>query len=656
MFFIKIYAINLQFDIFLNFVLCLFYTIFFFSLIPTIFYIIKNFQIIINEGYFFLLDNNLYFYQLLQELSFLKKLFYVFSYYSLELFILLNIFVILTTKVKAVFKTYFWNLKVLQKNEIFFFKKTILVLFSVAVLNFILVQNNLSIQGLEFENNTIFINFQSFFIDFASRGFFINNFSTLIYRILLLIFFIFILFFYRKDLICFHSRLYTNVFIYFILLNFLLFFSSLFIICYDFFILFIILVGLNINIYSLLIFDDNNKNIKEASIKYFLTSTVGTLFILGSISLVFLLYKTTNFFTLHNIISYNNELDLYNKIFMINDSFFFLSNFLDNISVLFSLKIENLLNLQNFFFFYNNFIIILFLLIGLVFKLALFPLHSWAVEVYSSIKIRLLAIFILILKFIFFIKTIQIFFFVFQLQNKTIFFLQDIIAMISILSILFGSIGALFEDKVKRLLAFSSTNQLGFVFLGVTAAINTTNTNEFLWNSIEGLQASIFFLIIYLFSNLVLLWSLHSYSNKQRLVFLKDLASLSFLTQVQIYIVILSFSGLPPLAGFFSKFFILFICWKKNLCILTILAIFSSLFSSYYYLKIIKINLFDDQQSNRIIQKRNFKNFINVKVEKNIIFNIIIYALLILLILFSCTLDMFLICSLKLAMHTLYVL
>src|SRR5205823_1562171 len=77
----------------------------------------------------------------------------------------------------------------------------------------------------------------------------------------------------------------------------------------------------------------------------------------------------------------------------------------------------------------------------------------------------------LVLKLLFFFKIIQIFFFVFQAHLVYSFFVKNILIFVSILSILFGSIAALFESKLKKIIAFSSTNQLGFVFLSLATIL-----------------------------------------------------------------------------------------------------------------------------------------------------------------------------------------
>lgn len=133
------------------------------------------------------------------------------------------------------------------------------------------------------------------------------------------------------------------------------------------------------------------------------------------------------------------------------------------------------------------FYIMLFILISFIFKLALFPLHSWAAEVYSVLSFRLLFVFIILLKSVFFIKFIHIFVYAFNIYTGSIiFFLKSILLFITFGSIFIGSVTVLFEDKLRKILALSSTNNLGFIFVGIFCYTDVIN-NCLLLNVVLGL-------------------------------------------------------------------------------------------------------------------------------------------------------------------------
>lgn len=202
---------------------------------------------------------------------------------------------------------------------------------------------------------------------------------------------------------------------------------------------------------------------------------------------------------------------------------------------------------------------LLFLFISFIFKLALFPLHSWAAEVYSAFSIRMLFVFIVFLKVVFFVKFIHIFIYALGVvTSTTALFFNWLFSFIIFGSIFVGSVTALFEDKIKKIIAFSSTNQLGFAFAGLLFYSPVSSFNMTYIAFFNGLLVSFLFLSIYVVSMFVLLLLL-SFSSlfARRLKYIVDVANTDFLLSISILLLFFSFAGLPPLAGFFVKFYVL---------------------------------------------------------------------------------------------------
>jgi len=150
-----------------------------------------------------------------------------------------------------------------------------------------------------------------------------------------------------------------------------------------------------------------------------------------------------------------------------------------------------------------------------------------------------------------------------------------------------GSFGALKQVRIKRFLAYTSINQIGFILLGISSG------------SVLGLFASIMYLFLYIIMNLsffaVFLNTEHIILKKNT-IYLSDLYGLNRSineTSKHFAITILSMAGLPPLGGFFGKLFLYFAIIESRLDFTLIISLFISLISTYYYLNIIRYLFFE---------------------------------------------------------------
>lgn len=162
---------------------------------------------------------------------------------------------------------------------------------------------------------------------------------------------------------------------------------------------------------------------------------------------------------------------------------------------------------------------------------------------------------------------------------------------------LIGSLAALQQKKIKRLLAYSSISHVGFIFIGFTS------------NILNNIPFILLYIIIYIIMNINLWTSYLSLNiNHKPIKYLTDLANIFTINKLIAIIIILnifSLAGIPPMAGFFSKFFIFFSAIKNNYFSIVFFAVIISIISSFYYLKIIKIIYFEKIMKKLFILKIN---------------------------------------------------
>lgn len=254
----------------------------------------------------------------------------------------------------------------------------------------------------------------------------------------------------------------------------------------------------------------------------------------------------------------------------------------------------------------------IFLIIGFLFKLAVVPFHSWLPDVYEGSPTKVMAFFATIPKLpllIIFIKLSHITF------NLAINYWQPLLIITSISSIIIGSLGALFQKKIKRFFAYSTIANIGFVFMGLSNG------------TIEGIESAIVYSIIYIITNLGVFTILLSI-NKDNFS-LSDLQSISKnnpLLAISFCILLFSTAGLPPLAGFLGKLEIFKATLSESLYLLVFIAIIISVISTAYYIRLIQIMYFQN--------KENLLN-ITFNTENSIVLSITIAFLLLLIFKFS---------------------
>jgi len=293
---------------------------------------------------------------------------------------------------------------------------------------------------------------------------------------------------------------------------------------------------LSISLYILIAIDTNDQRSTEAGLKYFLMSAFSSAFLLYGIALVYGATGSTSMAEIKNFVTINSVSSTY----LVAGS--------------------------------------LLLLAGVGFKISMFPFHMWTPDTYEGAPLSVTA-------FISTAPKVASFAFLFKfyalLQSSTPYpeLLENILAALAVLTMLFGNFLALNQSNIKRLLASSSITHMGYVLIALAA------------HNKQGLEAAMFYFIAYVFMNtgIFALLSKMSRNNDQNLT----VENLNGLSQQKpgisliLMLFLFTLSGMPPTVGFFAKFYIFNAAIEAKMYGLAVLGILNSAISAYYYLRII---------------------------------------------------------------------
>jgi NADH-quinone oxidoreductase subunit N len=238
-------------------------------------------------------------------------------------------------------------------------------------------------------------------------------------------------------------------------------------------------------------------------------------------------------------------------------------------------------------------------MLSVFFKLSIFPAHVWTPNVYDGTTLEVLWVFAVIAKYAFFIVFMRmcVLFFTPGLMGETNFW----ITTSCLGSLIIGAVGAFLATTVKRFVAYTAINQMGFLFIGLTTA------------SFDGMKSVMSYLYIYMLANVLFFGAISLLQSKKVLTSEMTLRSLKDMTVIKkepvlmsmAIVSLLSLSGLPPLAGFIGKYSLWLSLLNKylheapaglheNLLYILIASVLLSLLSTFYYLRLIKVILFDN--------------------------------------------------------------
>jgi len=224
----------------------------------------------------------------------------------------------------------------------------------------------------------------------------------------------------------------------------------------------------------------------------------------------------------------------------------------------------------------------IFFFAGMAFKISLVPFHLWTADVYEGAPVNVASYLSVISKgaavFIFTIILYTVFY-------KIAVMWSEVLYGIVILTITVGNLFAMRQQNLKRFLAFSSIAQAGFILLGIIG------------QSQLGMTTVIYFALVYIFSNLGAFGVVGIISNRTGKENINDYDGL-YRTNPNLSLVMMlalfSLAGIPPLAGFFGKFFLFTAAAKQGYYILVLIALINTIISLYYYLLVIKAMLLNN--------------------------------------------------------------
>ena len=294
----------------------------------------------------------------------------------------------------------------------------------------------------------------------------------------------------------------------------------------------------SLSLYILASMDRDNLKSSESGIKYFVLSALSSGLLLYGCSLLYGFTGSTNF----DLIA-----DQLNK---------------DNTGAVFAM---------------------VFILVGLAFKVSAVPFHMWTPDVYEGAPTAITSYFAVVPKVAGFAVLIK--FMLIPFSNILAEW-QTIIIFMSIASMILGSVAAIGQKNIKRLLAYSSIGHIGYALAGVAAGV------------VSGYESSIIYIAIYVIMNIGAFSCLYLLKKdgeyKENISDLSGISKKHPILAISFLLILFSLAGIPPLGGFFAKFYVFTAVLEQQMYALAIIGLLTTVISAFYYLKIIKTIYFDD--------------------------------------------------------------
>jgi len=245
-----------------------------------------------------------------------------------------------------------------------------------------------------------------------------------------------------------------------------------------------------------------------------------------------------------------------------------------------------------FFFDSGLLLAVLFITVGILFKLGLVPFHFWLPDVYEGSPMIVTTMFAVLTKFSFLVLFVKLYYFVFF---GIMYVFNYLFLFLGLLSIVFGSIMSLYQTKIKRLLAYSGISHMGFMFIALSLF------------SVNGLFVFLVYFLIYIvlsvgiFSVVLAFRVERNFYKLRNLVEFSSLLKANFFLAVIFSFILLSFAGVPPLSGFFGKFLLFHALVESNNYFLALSVLLLSVLTTVYYIRLIRFVFFNDYVSAKAI-------------------------------------------------------
>jgi NADH-quinone oxidoreductase subunit N len=293
----------------------------------------------------------------------------------------------------------------------------------------------------------------------------------------------------------------------------------------------------SLSLYILAAIDRDNIRSTEAGIKYFVLSALSSGLLLYGCSLLYGFTGSTNF----DVIS--SQLNS------------------DNTGAIFAM---------------------VFILVGLAFKISAVPFHMWTPDVYEGSPTSITNFFAVAPK----IAGLAVLIRFMQIPFSNILSeWQIILVFLSIASMILGAIAAIGQTNIKRLIAYSSIGHIGYALAGVATG------------TVSGYSSSIYYITIYAVMNIGIFGCLFLMKKDgkytEKIIDLSGISKKNPLIALSFMIILFSLAGIPPLGGFFAKFYVFMAVIENEMYTLAIVGLLTTVISAFYYLRIIKIIYFD---------------------------------------------------------------
>nr|YP_009545048.1 NADH dehydrogenase subunit 2 [Gymnomitrion concinnatum]AZB86806.1 NADH dehydrogenase subunit 2 [Gymnomitrion concinnatum] len=225
---------------------------------------------------------------------------------------------------------------------------------------------------------------------------------------------------------------------------------------------------------------------------------------------------------------------------------------------------------------------ILFIAVGFLFKITAVPFHMWAPDVYEGSPTIVTAFFSIAPKISILANMLRVF--IYSFYDPT---WQQLFFFCSIASMILGALAAMAQNKIKRLLAYSSIGHVGYLLIGFSCG------------TIEGIQSLLIGTFIYVLMT-VNAFAMVLALRKNRFKYIADLGALAKtnpILAITLSITMFSYAGIPPLAGFRSKFYLFFAALGCGAYLLALIGVVTSVISCFYYIRFVKIMYFDTPET-----------------------------------------------------------